>query len=272
MGMWFKRLGFVALGLVAVLGTGKLILEIRDRSDPVDVGQIAKDFEHKGTTTTGVSGPTQLANGVWLNSAKGTEYIDLLGGPMHQFPPEVAQSVVPTACGQTITVQLFEQREDVLDLCRDASGRLLVNRFGAHHEFAGVKDQSDTTGFGTLPLWWPGMEKDVGTPPVTVTATANGTMIGETPVKATVEVVGVEKIDVGGTPVDTVHVQLTNILGTPNSSNYGNYVMGFWFSLDQAVIVHRTLDAKVAAQTPLGTLGFEETFDITVKSLQPASG
>jgi len=38
------------------------------------------------------------------------------------------------------------------------------------------------------------------------------------------------------------------------------------------VIVHRTLDAKVAAQTPLGTLGFEETFDITVKSLEPASG
>lgn len=274
MAKWGRRLVLVVLSAMAVLVAGKVILEIRDRADPVDVGKVAKAFGKGGgaATTTGASGPTALANGVWIYNAVGTEYIDLLGGPMHEFPPHVAQTVAATDCGQTVTVHLFEQREDVIELCRNTDGALLVHRFITRHEFAGVKDETVTSGYTPLPLWWPGMADDVGRPAVTATGTSTGNTMGETTVANSVKVVAVQDVDVGGTRVKAVHVQLNTNVGADGGTTRGEYLMDFWFSLDSAVIVHRTLDATVSAHTPFGTLGFEEGFDITAQSVQPASG
>ncbi len=45
MNKWGKRLGVTALVVVALLGTAKLVVEWRDRADPVDVSDLAAAFD-----------------------------------------------------------------------------------------------------------------------------------------------------------------------------------------------------------------------------------
>jgi hypothetical protein len=278
---WRRRFGVTAVAVVAVLGAAKVVVELRDQVDPVDLDALAEDFAGSASATgeggpeepgTGTGGPEDLPVGLWSYAATGSEYIDILGGPLHEFPPLVAQGVTDTACGQSITVQLFEQRYDTLELCRDDQGALVLDRFETRHEFVGIVDVTVTEGCAPIRFWWKGIEADAGSEPTSVECTAVGDMSGEVGATVTREVVGVEPVEVDGAPLDAVRVRLTSTVGTPADPTHGTYDGEFWFGVDDGVILRRTLDARVEASTPLGNIGFEETFDIVATSTEPRAG
>lgn len=278
MNRWGKRIGVTALVVVALLVTAKLVVEWRDRADPVDVSNLAAGFDSSAgaspradSTEQNSAGPSELPAGVWSYAATGTEYIDLLGGPLHEFPAQVAQSVSNTECGQTIEVDLFEQRSDVLELCWTDEGALRLERFETRHEFVGVKDVTVTDDCGDLDVWWPGIQGDVGSEPESVDCNAVGDMSGSVGAVVTREVVALEEVETGEGSHGAVRVRLTSQVGTEADPTYGTYDSELWFGVDDGVILRRTLDAEVDASTPLGTLRFEETFDIDVEDIDPLS-
>jgi len=276
---WGRRIGIAALVVVALLGTAKLVVEWRDRADPVDVSDLAAAFDSPAGATPrsdvdggDSAGPDRLPVGVWSYEASGSEYIDLLGGPLHEFPSQVAQSVTNTECGQTIEVLLFEQRSDTLDLCSSDDGALRLERFETRHEFVGVADVTVTEGCGAIDIWWPGIEQDVGAEASSVDCTAIGDMSGTVGAVVTHEVVALEAVEAGAGTHEAVRVRVTSRVGTDSDPTHGVYDAEFWFGLEDAVILRRTLDAEVNASTPLGTVRFEEGFDISAEDLEPLSG
>ncbi len=276
---WGTRLGVTALVVVAVLGTAKLVVEWRDRADPVDVSDLAAAFDSPAGASPradgpeqGSGGPVELPVGVWSYAASGTEYVDLLGGPLHEFPSQVAQSVTNTECGQDIEVTLFEQRSDVLELCWSDDGALRLERFETRHEFVGVADVTVTDRCGSIDIWWPGIEEDVGTEAKSVNCTAEGNMSGNVGAVVTQEVVAVEQVETGAGIHDAARVRVTSRVGTEADPTHGVYDAEFWFGLDDGVILRRTLDAEVNASTPVGAVRFEEAFDIRADDIDPLSG
>ena len=273
---WGRRIGVAALVVVALLGTAKLVVEWRDRSDPVDISDLAAGFDSpvgasprtddRGDDSTG---PSELPVGVWSYEASGKEYVDLLGGPLHEFPPQVAQTVTNTECGQTIEVMLFTQRSDVLELCWTDHGSLALDRFETRHEFVGVADVTVTDDCGAIDIWWPGIEGDVGSDAESVDCTAVGDMAGTVGAVVTHEVVRLEEVTTGAGTHEAVRVRVTSRVGTDADPTHGVYDAELWFGVDDGVILRRTLDAEVSASTPLGSVGFEESFEITVEDLTP---
>ena len=275
---WGKRIGVTALVIVVGLGSAKLIVEWRDRSDPVDVSDMAAAFDSPAGASPRADGPEQdstgpveLPVGVWSYAASGTEFVDLLGGPLHEFPAQVAQSVTNTDCGQTIEVTLFEQRSDVLELCWSEDGALALDRFETRHEFVGVADVTVTDRCGAIDIWWPGIEQDVGSDATSVDCTAEGNMSGTVGAVVTQEVVAIEQVETGAGTHEAVRVRVTSRVGTEADPTHGVYDAEFWFGLDDTVILRRTLDAEVNASTPIGAVRFEETFDIELDDLEPLS-
>ncbi|MEZ5380833.1 MAG: hypothetical protein R2754_03450 [Microthrixaceae bacterium] len=278
MNKWGRRLGVAALAIVAALGIVRLVVEWRDRSDPVDVSDLAAEFDSPAGASPRAdglgqdsAGPVELPVGVWSYAASGTEYVDVLGGPLHEFPDQVAQSITNTACGQTIEVTLFEQRADVLELCWGEDGALRLDRFETRHEFVGVADVTVTDGCGAIDIWWPGIERDVGSEPKSVNCTAEGNMSGSVGATVSQEVVAIEEVDTGAGAHEAVRVKVTSRVGTEADPTHGVYDAEFWFGLDDGVILRRTLDAEVNASTPVGAVRFEESFDITADDIDPLS-
>jgi hypothetical protein len=275
---WGKRMGVSALAVVALLAAAKLVVEWRDRADPVDISDLAAEFDSQAGASPraddrgrDVAGPSELPVGVWSYAASGGEYIDLLGGPLHEFPPQVAQTVTNTECGQTIEVSLFDQRSDVLELCWTDTGALSLDQFETRHEFVGVADVTVTDGCGAIDIWWPGIEEDVGSEARSVGCTAVGDMSGTVDAVVTHEVVGLEDVETGAGVHRAVRVRVTSRVGSEADPTHGVYDAELWFGVDDGVILRRTLDAEVSASTPLGSVRFEEGFDATVEDLAPVS-
>ncbi|MCP4958404.1 MAG: hypothetical protein GY925_03940 [Actinomycetia bacterium] len=277
---WLGRTTRAAALLVALfvglLIAAKVVIEVRDRADPVDVEVLAEQFDDT-TSATDIpvtpteadgNGPITLVTGVWSMDAEGSEDVDILGGPVHEFPPQAAHTVSNTECGQDLTVDLFEQRSDVLELCRDGDA-LMMSRFITRHEFIGVKDETTTKDCEPIRIIWPDMVDSVGEPPVTVDCTAVGSNAGELSATLTLEIVGTETVDVGGRAVDAVRFKFTSVVGTQDDPTHGTYDTEMWLSIDDSVIVRRTLAADVTASTPLGAVSFRETFDLNAWSLDP---
>jgi hypothetical protein len=263
---WARRVGMAVVGVLAVTGLAKAVIEIRDRADPVDVDALAASFEEET-----LAGPGRLSTGLWAYNAGGSENIDLLGGALHEFPPVVAQSVVDTPCGQTIDVQLFEQRRDTLELCRDDQGRLVFDRLVTQHEFVGVRDVTSTSECDPVPVWWPGIEP-VPTGETSSDCRSSSDMAGDIASVVRHRVLGRDEVRVGDVEVPAVHVRLTCEVGTHTDATRGSYAADLWFGIEDPVILRRTLDARVDSDTPLGRVRLEEQFDIVVQSLTPRTG
>ena len=82
---WGKRMGVSALTVVALLAAAKLVVEWRDRADPVVISDLAAEFDSKAGASSraddrgrDVPGPSELPVGVWSYAASGSEYIDIL--------------------------------------------------------------------------------------------------------------------------------------------------------------------------------------------------
>ncbi|MFZ1440184.1 MAG: hypothetical protein WAX12_08955, partial [Candidatus Microthrix subdominans] len=124
--------------IVVLLALTKLIVQLRDRSDPVDTAAVVKQFEEDGASADG-DGGTTIASGAFVYNAKGTEFVDLLGGPMHEFPPEVVATTTSNDCGgSTNVLKLFEQRNDEMVLCPTDDGAMSMKSSVTRHEFAGL--------------------------------------------------------------------------------------------------------------------------------------
>jgi len=256
--------------IVVLLAAVKIVIEIRDRADPVDVEEIGARFDAGSQAGGGDSSEWSLETGVWAMRAEGSEFVSIFGGPVHDFPDEVAQSVSNTECGQTLTLDIFEQRSDVLELCRDGDA-LVLDRFITRHEFVGVKDETVTDDCRSLRVFWADMADDVGEEPTSVDCTADGDQSGVVPAKVTVGVEEVGPVDVAGEPVDAVRINITSEVATPEDPTHGTYSVDLWLGVDTPVILRRGLDADVTADTPIGDLGFEENLDAVVDSIDPIS-
>lgn len=104
--------------------------------------------------------------------------VDVFGGPLHEFPPEVSTTVSRNDCGgYVIDLGPFEQSNDVFELCSTDRGDLELTNFVTKHEFIGVKDATESVCAEPLVFWsedWTDGEPREST---SVTCIANGDMV-----------------------------------------------------------------------------------------------
>ena len=253
--------------VVAAVVAAKVAVEVLDRADPVDVDRAVADFEAEHGSTDAATVPRgAFAPGAYRYQATGDEYIDLLGGPLHTFPDQVVGIVEANDCGgSTLTVQLFTQREDVLDLCEAGPGAWSLDRFETRHEFVGQEDDT-VTSCEANELWTEAMFDEPDST-VEIRCTATGPNIGSTDATVTRRVHGREEIEVDGATVAVTHVEITSVIGTPGGDTEGTYENRFWVT-DDGVIARRTLDAEVRTPTPVGSVSFRESFDLALAAEQ----
>lgn len=251
--------------IVVLLALTKLIVQLRDRSDPVDTAAVVKQFEEDGASADG-DGGTTIASGAFVYNAKGTEFVDLLGGPMHEFPPEVVATTTSNDCGgSTNVLKLFEQRNDEMVLCPTDDGAMSMKSSVTRHEFAGLKDQT-TTACPENNLWPAGLFELSAGLKARAECIATGDSVGTIPAMLTSRVFGQEEVIVDGDPVDAQHLQISTVIGSKGSETYGTYDNDFWVT-EEGVVVRRTLDANVSAKTPAGQVGFKESYDLFLQEL-----
>ncbi len=253
--------------VISVLATVKIGIEALDRADPVDTDRIEEQYEDTadGSESDRAEASDLVRTGAFIYGATGSEYIDIFGGPLHEFPPEVIATVQYNDCGGvTIDLQVFEQRSDKLRLCATDSDSLSVSTLITRHEFVGVKDETITT-CPLNELWSADLHELEPPAEASVDCTATGDNVGSSTATMSRTVLGHQTISVDGVPVDSQHILITSVVGADGDPTSGVYDNEFWISGD-GVIVKRALAAEVSATTPLGRVEFRETFDLDLKT------
>lgn len=85
-------------------------------------------------------------------------------------------------------------------------------------------------------------------------------------VEATTTVVGVETLDIGGTPVQALHSRHDAVF---KGANQGSQVFEWWVHLETGLPIHMTRTLNVKSDSPFGKVDYAEQFTSTALSLTP---
>lgn len=264
---WPLLVGLTVLGIAAIAAIGIIVIRARDSATPVGVDDVVGRYRASTTTsvsssTTGPPTSTSLrppAPGVYSYRTTGHDSIDILGGARHDYPDRTTITVSPIDCGVRLRWQPLEERWDEDDWCYGPTG-ISSPAQRLHHEFFGFSDDREwDCGAGQLVMPVdprPGDEWSV---------TCRS---GETVSPGTARVVGFEDIDVGGTPVRTVHIRVDT---SREDVNAGTTVRDDWLVPDTGLLVRRRSSVESRSDSPVGTATYREELTLELESLEPRS-
>jgi hypothetical protein len=256
---WLRRtlliVGAVVLALVILAGGTILVLRARDSTTDVSLDDAVGSFRE----SEAVASPESRIPlpGVYVYETVGDERIDALGGATHTYPAETTMSYTLTECGYRVRWDVFEERFDELDLCITEEGET-VDTTRQYREFFGIGNDLTYRCDAAAIVRAEPTELDVtrSTP-----CTAEGT-----DAEIRVTVVGVEPIDVGGVPIDSVHILLeTTLTGNVRGGSRVNY----WADPVTGLIFRRETKVTSNADSPLGVTTYEEDYTVQLVSLEP---
>ena len=207
---------------------------------------------------TTVAPPAQLPEpGVYTYATTGSDGVDALGGARHQYPPTTTLTVTAGGCGVTEKWVAAVERWDETTACLspDGSGVTMVHFTGFHRFFGG--DNTDDYACSGDPR--PVRASAAG-------ATWTTTCIGaEETVVHHGTVVGLEELQVAGTPVRTVHVTDVEDDGDPTD----HQVIDTWYQEGTDLVVRRTSRIATSSSSPVGVVHYDEAYQIDLQSLVP---
>lgn len=206
--------------------------------------------------TATVVGPVP---GVYSYATQGKEYTSALGGATHDYPATTTITVSETDCGFTARWDALQQRWDEEGDC-SSGGATVMRLFALHHEFYGV---SDTRTYACP-------EASFRRPPPSWTAGAEWQfrcLNGSQTLDVASAVVGTEPVTVGGTRVDTVHVNEHDTYG--GSDGTGTATTDWWLDTRSGLVVRRVTDLSQEGNSPFGRVKYTENYRIDLLNVSP---
>lgn len=257
------RVVALVAGLVVVVAAVVVAAMFLRRDTTTVIG--ADQARTAATTTTAPSALTTSVNTVapsaragsvvYVYSMSGFEAIDALMGARHDYPAQTYLTVQPGGCGELWRWQAIDERWSSWDVCDPE--QVTVAGFDSFNRWFGVDDLQQYRCDDPAPYLPPA-------PDVATWTFACAT--GEITQATTAEVLGTETLDVGGTPVDTIHVHYTDTL---SGGSTGGSETDRWFRLEDPLVVKEVGSTASASQSPIGTVNYTEEYEMTLQSLDP---
>jgi hypothetical protein len=257
----------VAVGAVVIVGVAGATAQhfklfTRNTSTPVPVAQVQRRYGESTSTSVGVTATTATQPaagkfpepGVYVYTTTGRDSIDAMTGAHHDYPATTTITVTTSDCGVQQRWDVLVERWEEWQRCADSEGVRETRRTN-FDEFFG-QSQTDT---------WicNGDPRPFGAPAGTAWTTlcVNGTA----PETHSGVVLGAETMTVGTTTVDAVHVRVT----ITDDITPDHQVIDTWYLRGSDLVVAQTSTAATSNDTVLGTVHYEEMYEIHLTSLTP---
>src|SRR5215211_664686 len=124
-----RRWWWIAAAAVVLVAATALVLVrfvfLRDTATTVSPGDVLARYRASSTvavTTTGGSGLTLPAPGVYRYATTGSERVDALGGATHTYPPITTITVTEAGCGVQTRWDALQERWNLRQLCLGHGG------------------------------------------------------------------------------------------------------------------------------------------------------
>lgn len=209
------------------------------------------------TTTTTAPGRAAIEDGVYAFATSGYEKTNALGGSRHDYPSETPVTVTHSECGTVQRWQPLAERWDESELCREPEG-YAVRRFTTYHEFFQRGQRQEFTCPAGSYVYRP------AAPAGDAWSWGCSSDTGE--IETVTTVVGFEDVEIDGRPVRTVHMRYSSQL---SGANRGTQVQDRWLVAETGFNVRIKTDVDLEADSPFGTVHYEEHYDIVAMSLTP---
>jgi hypothetical protein len=191
--------------------------------------------------------------GVYRYATEGYEEVNRPGGH-HEYPAETPFTVQHTPCGFTTRWQPLDGRWDEMALC---SGRIrTVERISTQREFYGQRQRSDYRCEPGSRAWHhrPGATWTTRCADEDTTVVTKSTILGD------------ERIRVGTTVIDAVHLQLRAEL---SGATRGQWSADRWLHPETGLLLRLEAQTTATSQTPAGTIEYHEEVRLDLQSLDP---
>ena len=249
-----SRGGIVAAGVVAavaVAGATVWWLVLRDPVDPVDVEEAITSFR----TETQPAGSSPIPEGVYVYDTAGFERTSALTGRTHRYPRRSAITVTPSGCGMSLRWQVLDGRSTEWVYCVGERGWDVASQ-DERHTFFGTTETTTYTCEHTPIRPAPGERRSWR-----VSCTT-----GEADERGTAFVVGRERLEVGGEPVQTEHIR--------KKTEFSGAIRGFsrhdlWFAEKSGVPVKMVMVSRTRNDSPVGEVTYDEDVTLVLTSLEP---
>jgi len=267
---------WLSLLAVAVLPIGFIgwHLLLRNTTTPIDVAAAVESFGGSGaaaptsasqgapqTSATGSAGAAPVS-GVYVYDTTGSEGVDALAGARHKYPAVTTITVEPAGCGTLYRWLPLKERREEWTLCRQDSGLVLVE-YNAFHRFFGQDSWLEYTCKEEAVLV-------AGVSGTNATRTATCTTGIEREVLVITEAPGAS-VEIGGKPVDAVKVKIAVALSASDDNVNGNGITTIWFDMETGLILKWVQSEISTANSPIGEVDYDETFELVLQSLEPTT-
>lgn len=250
------RVILVVLGatvLVAVAAAVVWQVVLRDTATPASIDDALARYR-----AAAALGETPVPPGVYVYRTSGSESISALGGTEHEYPEQSTITVTRSPCGMTLRWDVLETRSTTWQVCVEAEGGKgqRLDGWVEQHVFFGQEDRTEWQCSGSS--WQLGPDA-----PEMTTHTCDG---GDSTMSGTLTVIGNEVVDVGGVPVETIRLRLE---AEEAGSARGPLVEERWLETETGLPVRLTYEVTTDNDSPIGTVVFEERYDLRLESLEP---
>jgi hypothetical protein len=261
-----RRKLLIATAAVLVLVVAAVVVVrfwlTRDDTAPVAVDQVVKDYRDGATTPTATTPQARAggpAAGVYAYTTTGGEQTTILGTSHHDYPAVTTIAIRPTDCGYTQTWTALDKRSETWTMCKRDDGLQPQSLRDVHSFYAHTDDRRYAcTGDAVFPL-----ERSVGEQ--TVRCATSGS--DATTMTEVAHVAGRERIDVGGTTVDAVHVHIAQTL---TGETKGTGTVDWWLEPKTGLLVRAQVANQSTSATPIGKdAPYEEQFTLKLRALTP---
>jgi len=260
----------IGVALLGVTGAAAAAAFVASRDTAIAYGEDAalRDFREGTQSSTATPRPTPTSGGpegsaivpgVYSYATTGYESVDALGGSRHDYPATTTITYSPTACGLEERWRPLEGRFGANLICDGGTGREMRTTQQERTFFGNVAAQLLVCddGLTLLPD-----EPKVGD------QWARQCTGPDTQVLLAGSVLGLEELQVGGTPVPVVHVLLE---GTSSGRGVGTTRREVWLQKGTGLVVKAVGATDTSSDSLAGTTSYEERYEIVLQSLEPAT-
>lgn len=192
-----------------------------------------------------------------MYATDGYEEIDLLGGSRHEYPDRTTITITRTRCGFDTRWDALGERWDLARECLRGDATVL-QRFISYHEFLGHSDRREYRCDRTA-VTYPNSER-AGTRWQARCTSENSAVTSIT------RVVGVEELEVAGTPVRALHVHADVRF---SGDVEGRRTVDRWLHRTTGLEIRSIVGVRASTRTHTGQVHYRERYRRELTSLQP---
>ena len=240
------------VGLAVVVVVRRVVLH--DTAEPASVADALTRYRE-----VAARGTTPIPTGVYLYATRGSESVSVLGGAAHAYPVRSTITVTGAPCGMSLRWDVLTTRSVTWRVCPDGDARApqRLEGWSERHQFFG---QDDATDWRCGDAAWLVAGAGPGSRRAYRCDSADTTQAGS------LVVVGRPILDVGGTPVGTVHLRITQ---DGAGEARGRIVDERWLERGSGLPVRLRYRQRSVNDSPIGDVVFEEAYDLSLLSLEP---